>query len=243
MKGVILAGGTGSRLFPLTKTTNKHLLPVYDKQMILYPIETLKKSGIKDILIISGPGHAGQFLELLGSGYDEGLDIKYAIQEKPLGIAHAIWLAARDFAKGEDIAVILGDNIFEDNIAEDIKSFKKGVKIFLKKVKDPERFGVAEIEDGKLINIVEKPKEPKSDLAVVGMYICDKDVYDYIETLELSERNELEITALNNLYLKKGKLDFRELKGYWLDAGTPEGLLEASKFICDVRKKEKKENE
>lgn len=243
MKGVILAGGTGSRLFPLTKTTNKHLLPVYDKQMILYPLETLKKSGIKDILIISGPGHAGQFLELLGSGYDEGLDIKYVIQEKPLGIAHAIWLATRDFAKGEDIAVILGDNIFEDDIAEDIKSFKQGARIFLKKVKDPERFGVAEIEDGKVTGIVEKPKEPKSDLAVVGLYIYDKNVYDYIETLELSERNELEITSLNNLYLKQGNLDFKELKGYWLDAGTPESLLEASRFICDVRKKEKKENE
>ncbi|TKJ17935.1 spore coat protein [Candidatus Woesearchaeota archaeon B3_Woes] len=236
MKGVILAGGNGSRLFPLTKTTNKHLLPIYNKQMILYPLETLKKSGITNVLIISGPGHAGQFLELLGSGYDEGLDIKYAIQEKALGIAHAIWVAARDFAKGEEIVVILGDNILEESIEEDIKSFKGGAKIFLKKVKNPKEFGVAEIEDGRIKSIEEKPKNPKSDLAVVGVYIYDKHVYEYSEKLAPSERNEVEVTDLNNVYLEKGQLDFKELKGNWLDAGTIEGLFEASEIERGYKK-------
>jgi len=239
MKGVILAGGSGSRLYPLTKTTNKHLLPVYDKQMILYPIETLKKSGINDILIISGPGHAGQFLELLGSGYDLGLDIKYAIQEKPLGIAHAIWVAARDFAKGDDMLIILGDNIFEDSFEKDIKSFKGGAKVFLKKVDNPHQFGIAEVKDGKIINIVEKPKEPKSDLAVVGAYIYDKHALEYADKITLSERGETEVTDLNNAYLKKGKLIFRELEGFWLDAGTVDGLFKSSEFIRKVREHEK----
>jgi len=241
MKGMILAGGTGSRLFPLTKTTNKHLLPVYDKQMICYPLETLQKSGIRDILIISGPGHAGQFLELLKSGYDMGLDIKYTIQEKPMGIAHAIWVATREFAKNEDIVVILGDNIFEDTISEDIKTFKGGAKIFLKKVRDPEGFGIAEVKNGKIVNIVEKPKTPISNLAVVGLYIYDKHVYHYIDKIPASERGEIEITDLNNIYLKKGELDFRELKGYWLDAGTFEGLFRSSVFIRNVRLKEAKQ--
>ena len=231
MKGVILAGGTGSRLYPLTSTTNKHLLPVYNRQMIWYPLETLKKSGIKDILIVSGPGHAGQFLELLKSGFDMGLDIKYTIQEKPLGIAHAIWVAMKEFARDESIVAILGDNIFEDNIAEDIRSFKGGAKIFLKKVDSPEQFGVAEIKNGKITNVVEKPKKPKSNLAVVGLYIYDKYAYEYIDNLSLSQRNELEITDLNNVYLQKEQLNYRELEGYWLDAGTFEGLFQASEFI------------
>jgi glucose-1-phosphate thymidylyltransferase len=239
MKGMILAGGTGSRLNPLTKTTNKHLLPIYDKQMIWYPLETLKKSGIKDILIISGPGHAGQFLELLKSGYDLGVDLKYTIQEKPLGIAHAIWVATREFAKGENICVILGDNIFEENIADDIKSFKSGAKIFLKKVETPKQFGIAEIKDGKIIDIAEKPKNPKSNLAVVGLYIYDKYAYQYIDKLPLSKRNEIEITDLNKIYLSKGQLQFRELQGYWLDAGTFEGLFKASEFVRNQTKKRK----
>jgi glucose-1-phosphate thymidylyltransferase len=234
MKGIILAGGTGSRLFPLTKTTNKHLLPVYDKQMIMYPLETLKNSGITNILVVSGTGHAGQFLELLNSGYDVGLDIKYAIQDKPLGIAHALWVA-KQFADGDDVTVILGDNIFEENISEDIKSFKGGAKIFLKKVKSPEQFGVAEIEKGKIVKLVEKPKEPKSDLAVVGLYIYDNKVFDLIDTMKYSDRHELEITELNNIYLNAGKLDWRELKGYWLDAGTFEGLFNSSLFIRKLR--------
>jgi len=244
MKGVILAGGTGSRLHPLTKTTNKHLLPVYDKHMILYPIETLKKSGVRDILIISGPGHAGQFLELLGSGYDLGLDIKYSIQEKPLGIAHALWIAARDFCSDEDIVVILGDNILEEDFKEDIKKFKGGAKVFLKKVDNPEKFGIAEIKNNKIKCIVEKPKNPKSNLAVIGLYIYDKDVYGYCDNLELSGRNELEITDLNNIYMKKGLLDHRELKGFWLDAGSIDDLFKASEFIRNIKKKKRnKEND
>jgi glucose-1-phosphate thymidylyltransferase len=238
MKGVILAGGTGSRLAPLTKTTNKHLLPVYDKQMITYPLETLRKSGIQDILIVSGPGHAGQFLELLNSGYDMGLDIKYAIQEKPLGIAHALWVA-KQFAKGSDVVVILGDNIVEEDISEDIKSFKGGAKVFLKKVDEPQHFGVAEISKGKITQIIEKPTDPKSDLAVIGLYIYDTQVFDFIGQLDFSNRNEIEITDLNNIYLKKGMLDFRELKGYWLDAGTHDGLYHASSIIRKVKLQDK----
>jgi len=239
MKGIILAGGTGSRLYPLTKTTNKHLLPIYDKHMITYPLETLKRSGIKDILIVSGPGHAGQFLELLGSGYDEGLDIKYAIQEKALGIAHALWVA-KDFSKEDDVLVILGDNIFEDSFESDVNSFKGGAKIFLKKVDNPEHFGIVDIRDGKIKNIEEKPDSPKSNLAVIGAYIYDKNVFDYIDKLSYSERNELEITDLNMLYLKGGSLDYRELKGYWLDAGTHERLFKSSEFIREIRKNDKK---
>lgn len=231
MKGVILAGGLGTRLLPLTKTTNKHLLPVFDKQMIMYPLQTLKDSGIKDILIISGPGHAGQFLELLGSGYELGLDIKYSIQEKPLGIAHALWIASRDFARNESMAVILGDNIFEDNIKKDIAEFKTGAKVFLKKVDNPWCFGIAELKNEKIVDIKEKPKYPKGNLAVVGLYLYDSKAMKYIEDLEPSERNEVEITDLNNIYLKKGKLTHRELTGFWLDAGTIPSLLEAGNFI------------
>ena len=237
MKGIILAGGTGSRLRPLTKTTNKHLLPVYDRQMIWYALETLQKSGIEDVLIVSGPGHAGQFLELLKSGYDLGLDIKYTIQERPMGIAHAIWVATREFARGENIAVILGDNIFEEDVAEDIKTFKGGAKIFLKRVDNPKQFGIAKVKNGKIVDIVEKPKNPKSNLAVVGLYLYDKHAYEYIDKLPLSARNEIEISDLNKIYLKKQQLTFRELKGYWLDAGTFEGLYKASEFIRNQRRK------
>jgi len=230
IKGIILAGGTGTRLHPLTKTTNKHLLPIYNKQMIFYPLETLKKSGIKDITIVSGPGHAGQFLELLASGYDMGLNISYTIQEKPLGIAHGIWVALRELGK-EDIVVILGDNIFEDTITQDIKDFKGGAKIFLKKVNDPERFGIVEFENNKITKIIEKPSIPKSNLAVTGLYIYDKHAYDFIETIPLSKKGEVEVTDLNNIYIKKGLMNHRELNGYWLDAGTLEGMFKASEFI------------
>lgn len=230
MKGIILAGGTGSRLLPLTKTTNKHLLPIYDQQMIQYPLGTLKNAGIRDILIVSGPGHAGQFLELLNSGYDEGIDIKYAIQEKPLGIAHALWVA-----KGETVAVILGDNIIEDNIKLDVENFKEGAKIFLKKVENPNEFGVAEIDGDKVIGIEEKPAKPKSDYAVIGLYIYDQKVFSYIDRLSYSDRNELEITDLNNLYLKDNMLSYGMIQGYWLDAGSHEGLFKASEFIRNIR--------
>lgn len=236
MKGVILSGGTGSRLYPLTKTTNKHMLPVYDKPMICYPLETLKESGIDDILIISGPGHAGQFLELLGSGYDLGLNLNYTIQEKPLGIAHAIWIA-RDFAGDEGVAVILGDNIMGDTFEDDIESFDGGAKLFLNQVKNPERFGVPDIEDGDIQRIVEKPDNPPTEYAVTGMYLFDNDVFDYADQLELSDRNELEVSDLNQLYLDRGELDYRILDEYWFDAGTFEGLYEAETRMRELKQR------
>ena len=232
MKGVILAGGLGTRLLPLTRTTNKHLLPVFDKQMIMYPLQTLKDSGIKDILIISGPGHAGQFLELLGSGYELGLDIKYSIQEKPLGIAHALWIATRDYAKEESVVVILGDNIFEDNIKKDISEFKGGAKIFLKQVNNPSEFGIAEFNDWFGISgIEEKPKHPKSDYIVTGIYFYDASVFEIVRTLEPSGRGELEITDVNNAYIEKGELAYDIMDGWWTDAGTFESLNRANELV------------
>lgn len=230
MKGVVLAGGTGSRLYPLTKTANKHMLPIYDKPMICYPLDTLKRSGIEDIQIISGPGHAGQFLELLGSGYDLGLNLSYTIQEKPLGIPHAIWIA-REFAEGEDVAVILGDNIVADTFEDDVKAFDSGAKMFLSGVAEPERFGVPKFKEGKVTRIVEKPDDPPSQQAITGMYLYDNNVFDHIERLELSDRNELEVTDLNRIYLKNGELDHREIEGYWFDAGTFEGLFRANAHL------------
>jgi glucose-1-phosphate thymidylyltransferase len=234
MKGVILAGGTGSRLHPLTKTTNKHILPVYNKPMIFYPLHTLKQSGIDEILIISGPEHAGEFLEMLGSGYDLGLSLSYTIQEKPLGIAHAIWVA-QDFADGEDIAVILGDNIFADSFEKDVHSFEGGAKLFLQDVETPSQFGVPKIVDNEIEKIIEKPDDPPSNLAVIGAYLYDNCVFDYIEELELSDRNELEVSDLNQKYLENGELEYRELNGYWYDAGTFEGLFKANQKLREEK--------
>lgn len=230
MKGVILAGGTGSRLYPLTKVTNKHLLPVYDKPMIYYPIETLINAGIKDIMIVSGRGHAGHFLELLGSGADHGVHFTYEIQEKAGGIAQALSLA-EDFVDGDSVTVILGDNIFQDDIKEDIANFNSGAKIFLKKVSDAHRFGVAELKGKKVIGIEEKPKNPKSNFAVTGLYIYDSDVFDAIKTLKPSGRGELEITDVNNYYINKGEMGYGVLEGFWSDAGTFESLLRASILV------------
>lgn len=230
MKGVILAGGTGSRLHPLTKVTNKHLLPVYDKPMIYYPIETLINAGIKDIMIVSGKGHAGHFLELLGSGVDCGVHFTYEIQDKAGGIAQALSLA-EDFVDGDNVTVILGDNIFQDNVKEDVKSFKNGAKIFLKEVPDAHRFGVAELEGEKVIGIEEKPKVPKTNFAVTGLYIYDPEVFNYIKTLKPSGRGELEITDVNNYYINKGLMEYGVLEGYWSDAGTFESLLKASIMV------------
>ena len=230
MKGVILAGGTGSRLYPLTKVTNKHLLPVYDKPMIYYPMETLINAGIKDIMIVSGRGHAGHFLELLGSGVDYGVHFTYEIQEKAGGIAQALSLA-EDFVDGDSVTVILGDNIFQDNIKDDVQNFKNGAKIFLKEVPDAHRFGVAELKGEKVIGIEEKPKEPKSNFAVTGLYIYDSDVFDAIKTLEPSGRGELEITDVNNYYISKGAMEYGVLEGFWSDAGTFESLLRASIMV------------
>ena len=230
MKGVILAGGTGSRLYPLTKVTNKHLLPVYDKPMIFYPIWTLVNAGIKEIMIVSGRGHAGHFLELLGSGADIGVKFTYEIQEEAGGIAQALGLA-ESFADEDDVAVILGDNIFQDNIKQDVFNFKGGAKIFLKEVPDAHRFGVAELKGDKVIGIEEKPREPKSNFAVTGLYIYSNSVFKVIKTLKPSARGELEITDVNNYFVNNGTMEYRILDGFWSDAGTFESLLRAGVLI------------
>jgi glucose-1-phosphate thymidylyltransferase len=230
MKGVILAGGTGSRLYPLTKVTNKHLLPVYDKPMIFYPIQTLVDAGIKEIMIVSGRGHAGHFLELLGSGADLGVKFTYEIQEEAGGIAQALSLA-ESFADKDDVTVILGDNIFQDNIKKDVSSFTGGATIFLKEVPDAHRFGVAELRGDRVIGIQEKPREPKSSFAVTGLYIYSNNVFNIIKTLKPSARGELEITDVNNYFVNNGTMEYRILDGFWSDAGTFESLLRASLMV------------
>lgn len=235
MKGVILAGGLGTRLYPLTKVTNKHLLPVYDKPMIYYPIRTLINAGIRDILLVTGGNHAGEFLKLLGDGRDFGLrHVNYTYQEGEGGIAEALGLA-RYFCGEEKVVVVLGDNIIEKNIIQAVRDFEKqksGAKILLKEVPDPERFGVAVIEDGKLARIVEKPRETVSKFAVVGIYFYDSRVFEIIETLKPSNRGELEITDVNNAYLERGELSYGILEGWWTDAGTFESLLRANNLVA-----------
>ncbi|MBP1747504.1 MAG: rffH [Deltaproteobacteria bacterium] len=237
MKGIILAGGLGSRLAPLTRITNKHLLPVYDKPMIYYPIEALIKAGITDIMIVTGGNHAGDFLRLMGNGRDFGLKhLNYTYQEGEGGIADALSLAEY-FADGDSICVILGDNIIERNIIKAVRDFKEqktGAKIMLKEVPDPERFGVAQIEDDRLINIVEKPKNPRSNLAVIGIYLYDTRVFDIVKTLKPSDRGELEITDVNNAYVKDGTMTWEMLDGWWTDAGTFESLLRASVLVAQT---------
>ena len=235
MKGVILAGGTGSRLFPLTKVTNKHLLPVYDKPMICYPLNTLINAGIDDILIVSGRGHVGHFLELLGSGSELGVTLSYEIQEGAGGIAQALGLARR-WADNDHVTVILGDNIFEDAVKDAVQSFTSGARIFLKEVQDAERFGVAEVEGNHIVGIEEKPKQPRSNLAVTGLYIYDADVFQVIKELKPSGRGELEITDVNNAYIRKGVMTFSRLKGFWSDAGTFDSLLRASMIVQEFRR-------
>lgn len=234
MKGIILAGGTGSRLYPLTKVTNKHLLPVYDKPMIYYPLQTLIDGGITEIMIVSGRGHAGHFLELLGSGAEFGVHLTYEIQEKAGGIAQALGLA-EDFADNEHVTVVLGDNIFQDNVGKAVMTFKSGARIFLKEVPDAKRFGVAEINGNKIISIEEKPALPRSNLAVTGLYIYDPGVFEIIRTLKPSGRGELEITDVNNEYIRLGKMDFSTLQGYWSDAGTFESLFRASELVRNTK--------
>lgn len=236
MKGIVLAGGTGSRLHPLTKVTNKHLLPVGKYPMIFYPIYKLSKAGIKEILIITGREHMGDVIELLGSGRDFNLDFTFKVQDKAGGIAEALGLA-ENFVKNDKCVVILGDNIFEDDISEFVSYFEKqksGAKILLKEVKDPSRFGVAEIKDGKIISIEEKPKEPKSNFAVTGIYMYDFMVFEIIKTLKPSQRGELEITDVNNRYIEKGNLTYNILKGWWTDAGTFESLLISNNLAKDI---------
>lgn len=234
MKGVILAGGLGTRLYPLTYVTNKHLLPVYDKPMIFYPIQTLVKAGITEVLLVTSGPHVGHFLGVLKNGKELGLKhLEYAYQEKPDGgIADALSLA-ESFSDGESLTVILGDNTTDADISEDVKNFKEGALIFLKKVSDPNRFGVAvfdEKDSSKVILIEEKPQDPKSDMAVTGLYIYDSKVFDIIHSMKPSERGELEITDVNNEYVKKSQLGWAELKGFWSDAGTFESLAKANSF-------------
>jgi len=235
MKGIILAGGLGTRLQPLTKITNKHLLPIYNKPMIYYPIETLVEAGIKDILVVTGGHHAGEFLRLLGNGSQFGLThINYAYQEGEGGIADALKLAEH-FSDGQKIVVMLGDNIIEKSIKKQVEKFKaqeKGARILLKKVKDPQRFGVAQIKNGKVISIQEKPKRPKSDYIVTGIYMYDDQVFDMAKELKPSGRGELEITDLNSAYIKKRQLTYDILEGWWTDSGTFDSLLRASNLVA-----------
>ncbi|MDO8590478.1 MAG: sugar phosphate nucleotidyltransferase [bacterium] len=233
MKGVILAGGLGTRLHPLTKITNKHLLPVYNKPMILYGIETLKRSGITEIMIVCGREHAGHFMNFLGSGKEYGVKLSYALQDKNNGGISDALLYAEDFADRNSIAVILGDNIFEDDFSKSIKSFDGGAMVFFKKVPDPERFGVPVFDatGKKLLTIEEKPKKPKSNYAQTGFYLYDFNIFSYIKKLKPSPRGELEITDANNMYLRHGELNFGFVSGFWFDVGTLDSLLETSVIL------------
>jgi glucose-1-phosphate thymidylyltransferase len=233
MKGILLAGGTGTRMMPCTKVTNKHLLPVYNKPMIYHPLNTLIQAGMKDILVVSGPGHAGHFLNLLGSGKDFGVKLTYEIQDDAGGIAQALSLA-EDFADNGGVLVVLGDNIFVDDFTDDIKSFRKGARIFLKEVPNAKRFGVAELKGDSVIGIEEKPKKPKSNLAVTGLYIYDNRVFDIVRTLKRSERGELEITDVNNKYIEWGDMTYALVNSFWSDAGTFDSLLRAGNKLKEL---------
>ena len=237
MKGVILAGGLGTRLHPLTKITNKHLLPVYDRPMIFYPIQTLINAGIDDIMIVTGGNSAGDFLKLLGNGKDFGLKhLNYTYQEGEGGIADALRLVEH-FADKQPICVVLGDNLIEGNIRDAADEYIRqgnGAKILLKTVPDPERFGVPVLEGETVLKIEEKPKEPKSDFAVIGIYFYDSTVFDVIRTLKPSGRGELEITDVNNHYIDRGEMTWGELDGWWTDAGTFESLLRASNMVAET---------
>jgi len=230
MRGIILSGGSGTRLKPLTKITSKQLLPIYHRPMIYYPLNTLIKAGIKEILIIVAPERAGDYLNLLGSGKEFGVKFTYEIQDKPEGLAQA-FIIGENFIDNEDVVMILGDNIFEDDFSEEIKSFKSGAKIFAKKVNDPERFGVVKFNaQRKAEKIVEKPKEYLSNYAVTGLYIYDKRVIEVAKAMKASDRGELEITDVNNWFLDKNELEVAEVEGEWLDAGTFDSLLRAQNF-------------
>lgn len=235
MKGVVLAGGTGSRMMPLTKVTNKHLLPVGRKPMIYYPLEKLRDCGIQHILIVTGVEHMGDVVGLLGSGREFGVELTYRVQDMAGGIAQALALA-QNFAGGDKLCVILGDNIVEDSIAGFAKSFDaqpKGAKVLLKEVPDPHRFGVAEVTGGKVMGIEEKPKNPKSNLAVTGIYFYDDQVFDIIGTQRPSARGEMEITDVNNAYISRGQLTSDVLKGWWSDAGTFESWGRVQQLVSE----------
>ena len=236
MKGIILAGGTGSRLYPLTKVTNKHLLPVGRRPMIYYPVEKLVRAGIEHIMIVTGVEHMGDVVNLLGSGKDFGCQFTYRVQDEAGGIAQALGLA-KEFARGDRMVVILGDNIFQDEIAEHVKAFAAqpaGARVLLKEVHDPGRYGVAEVLGDRIVGIEEKPKEPRSNLAVTGIYCYDDRVFDVIATLRPSKRGELEITDVNNAYLAMGQLSWSKIEGWWTDAGTFDSLDHASRLARET---------
>lgn len=236
MKGVILAGGLGTRLFPLTKITNKHLLPIFDRPMIYYPIEALVKAGVTDIMIVTGGKKSGDFLSLLGNGSDFGLKhLNYTYQKGEGGIAEALGLCEH-WVAGDDICVVLGDNIIERSIAGGVANFHEqggGAKIMLKEVDDPERFGVARLQGDKVLSIEEKPKNPTSNLAVIGIYMYDARVFEVIKTLEPSDRGELEITDVNNWYIRDGSMTYEVLEGWWTDAGTFESMIKAANLVAE----------
>jgi glucose-1-phosphate thymidylyltransferase len=242
LKGIVLAGGMGTRLNPLTKVTNKHLLPIYDEPMVHYPIRCLVESGIRDIMVVTGGESAGDFLKLLGNGKAFGLDhLEYGYQEGAGGIAEALGLT-RWFVGTDDIVVVLGDNILELPIAGAVDRYRKqggGARVLLKKVPDPGRFGVAEVTEGRVTNIVEKPKQPKSDLAVIGVYMYDNAVYSIVNGLKRSDRGELEITDVNNAYLARGQLQAEEIEGWWTDAGTFDSLFLANRLVYDLKNSRK----
>lgn len=237
MKGVVLAGGLGTRLRPLTAVTNKHLLPVYDQPMIYYPIRTLVNAGIIDIMIVTGGNSAGDFLKLLGNGKAFGLKhLNYTYQEGEGGIAEALALVEH-FAANDPVCVVLGDNIIESNISSAVRAYRHqggGAKIILKKVPDPQRFGVPELDGRRVVRIEEKPAQPKSDYAVIGIYMYDSGVYEIIRTLKPSGRGELEITDVNNAYIDRDEMTWEELEGWWTDAGTFESLLRASNLVAET---------
>ena len=238
MKGIIIAGGHGTRLLPLTKVVNKSLLPIGKYPLIYYPLHILAEAGIKDIMIVSGRGHAGQFLELLGSGAELGIRLSYTLQENPGGIAQALSLC-EDFANNEKVAVILGDNLYKDSFRLDVARFKKqekGARVFLKKVHDPERFGVPEIDGCNIKRIEEKPAIPKSPYAVTGFYLYDSRVWNVIRKLKPSGRGELEITDVNNFYVSDGTMKFSIVDGWWIDAGTFDSLLQANILVNQDKK-------
>ncbi|MBU3129341.1 sugar phosphate nucleotidyltransferase [Clostridium tagluense] len=236
MKGIILAGGTGSRLYPLIKATNKHLLPVGKYPMIYYLIAKMKQADITDIMIISGKEHMGAIVNLLGSGYEYGVKYTFRIQDQPGGIAEALGLC-EEFVGKDSCIVLLGDNIFEDDIYKYVKNFEKkgkGAELLLKKVADPERYGIAEIENGRIISIEEKPKNPKGNYCVTGIYMYDNRVFEVIKELKPSNRGELEITDVNNWYIKDGSLTYDIMKGWWTDAGTFTSLMNANILAKDI---------
>lgn len=236
MKGIVLAGGTGSRLFPLTKVTNKHLLPVGREPMIFHPINKLKEAGVNEILIVTGTEHMGDIVGLLGSGKDYDCQFSYRVQDQAGGIAQALALA-ENFAKGEKVCVILGDNIFEDSIVESVRSFEKqdkGGRVMLQEVHDPERYGVARLDGDKVVEVIEKPENPPSNWAVTGIYFYDDAVFDIIRTLKPSARGEFEITDVNNAYIRSGTMSFGKFEGWWTDAGTFPSYRLANQLVNDA---------